>query len=390
METLFIQKISIFVCLCFILCGCITEYEPTGVKELAEILVVEGIITDDETTITLSRSVNITGDYLYSSSSSSYYSSSPLYVDNAEVYVECDDGTQFLADPLAIRRNGIYTIKTGQLNPECKYRLKIEIEEKDGDCYPAGDWGGMICPTKIYEYSSDFSYLIETPEIDSVFWMKRALGQPVSIYIATHSPELKVLYYRWSYKEDWEINSTYFLADYPFYCWSSGSSRELLLGSAEKTVFGRIMDQLTEISPSDRKFSVLYRIDVKQNVISKRAYDYFANIKKNAEQRGSIFAPVPSELRGNITCITDPGRPVIGYVDISTTTQKRRYIRSWEVYERPRNCELISIESLLQWYGAIPSYYVPYPPSSNTYVHVQCVDCSLYAATQKPEDWPNN
>jgi len=387
------RKLSIIsLCFCLILCGCITEYEPTGVEELADILVVEGIITDDETTITLSRSLSLSGE-------SGYSSSSPLYVDNAEVYVECDDGTQFLADLFAISRNGKYTIKTGKLNPERKYRLKIEIEEMDynsGDCQ-LDVWGGITCPTKTCEYSSDFAYPIITPEIDSIFWTKRGRGQPVNIHVATHSPNFEVLYYRWSYKEDWEVNSTYYLVNYPFYCWGSGGSRELLLGSAEKTVFGRVMDRLIEMSPSDRKLSVLYRIDVKQNVISKRAYDYFANIKKNAELSGSIFAPVPSELRGNITCTTDQDRPVIGYVDISTTTQKLRYIRSWEVYERPRSdCDLVPRDSLLKWYnGEIPDHYVVYPeppPSApvETYVPIQCVDCSYYATARKPDDWPNN
>jgi len=170
-----------------------------------------------------------------------------------------------------------------------------------------------------------------------------------------------------------------------------------LLGSAEKTVFGRITDKLTEMTPSSTKLSVLYRIDVKQNVISKRAYDYFTNIKKNNQQTGSIFAPVPSELRGNITCDTDADRPVIGYVDISTTTQARRYIRERDVYEKPyTGCEIIPRDSLLKWFnGQIPEFFIPYPkyipgdlPMS--YVDIVCVDCSLSATTQKPEDWPVN
>ena len=384
------------LCVCFILCGCITEYEATGIDEVADILVVEGVITDDETIITLSRSSNLTDDY----------QSSISYISNARISVECDDGTQMYGDPHS-EGDGYYviwryTIKTGQLNLDCKYRLKIEIEEIDygsDDCYP-NFFGEITCPAKTYEYCSDYSYPIKTPEIDSIFWIKRGRGQPVMIHVATHSPDRQVLYYRWSYKEDWEINSDVVLEEYPYYCWNQSSNRDLLLGSAEKTVFGKVTEMLAEIPPSNRKLSVLYRINVRQNAISKRAYDYFANIKKNSQQSGSIFAPIPSELRGNIVCTTDPDRPVIGYVDVSTTTQKTRYIsRRDNLYEPSRldYCDAVSIEYLIEIYGEdewidlIPGYFVPLPPEMKEgYVHVECVDCTYYGTTQKPDDWPDN
>jgi hypothetical protein len=350
----------------FLLCGCITEYRATGIDELSDILVVEGVITDDESVITLSRSVFLTEE------------TSQVPVDNAKVYLECDDGTLFHSEPpnrdyWLVR----YVIKNGQLDLNRKYQLKIEIGE--------------------HKYSSDFSHPINTPEIDSVFWVKRGRGQPVMIYVSTRVPDNKILYYRWSYREDWEIHSELQMEDYPYYCWNKENSRDILIGSAERTIFGQMTGKITEMPPTSRRLSVLYRIDVKQNAISKRAYDYFANIKKNAEQTGSIFAPVPSELRGNIVCATDPDRPVIGYVDVSMTTQKRRYIkRSDNVYELPHwECDLIPGDSLMVE-GEIPSTYVQFVPSDptmldplleNMYVHIKCVDCTQHGTELKPDDW---
>ena len=363
--------------LCLVLCGCITEYNPKGIDEEEDILVVEGIITDDESYITLSRSLNLTvGE------------ASTQYVYNARVYVECDDGGSILSESPSCGSNGYfdynsnrYVINTGKLNPEHKYRLKIEIDED--------------------VYCSDYSYPIQTPEIDSIFWAKRGKGQPVMIYVATHEPRGKVLYYRWSYKEDWEYFANYYLENYPYYCWDKANNRDLLLGNTEKTIFGKLTDKITEIAPSNIKLSYLYRIDVTQNVISKRAFDYFANIKKNAQQTGSIFAPIPSELRGNITCTTDPERPVIGYVDISTTTKKCRYISFTEgAYESPgfnRDCELVPRDSLMKWYDHIPNEYVLTNPREVElspmaipyYIKVKCVDCTYYGGVaQKPDDWP--
>jgi len=398
---MFIKKIKNYLCLFFlILCGCITEYNAPYLNEGRDILVVEGIITNNETVITLSRSVNLTDD-----------STTPNYIDNARVYIESDDGTQWEAEPLNWdrfssfwpTRNGRYTIKTGELNLDRKYCLKIEIEEPDnsnGDCF-APPQSGIICPTKTYEYCSDYSYPFNTPEIDSIFWTKKGRGQLVMIHAATHSPDNDELFCRWSFKEDWEIHSDAYLEKYPFYCWNMANSRELIIASSVRTVFGKITDKVTELSPSNRKLEVLYRITVKQNAISKRAYDYYANIKKNIEQTGSIFAPTPSELSGNIICTTDPTKIVIGYVDVSITTQNHRYIPLRDgVYEYAlRDCDPIPQDTLLVRYENledIPDYYVIYeefpfamPPMSPTYLHVRCVDCTNYGIEQKPDDWPD-
>ena len=381
---------------CLILCRCVTEYNAKGIDELTDILVVSGIITDDETTITLSRSTNISKEYADSN-----------YVDNAKVYVECDDGTKWEAEPLkwdwlssiAPARNGRYTIKNGKLNLDNKYRLKIEIKETDGDNCVNNPWMGITCPTKTYEYCSEFSYPFETPEIDSIFYVKRGKRQPVMIYVDTRSPESKT-YYRWSYKEDWEVNAELYLEGYPFNCWNSSKNSDLLVGTAEKTVYGQLADILTEIDPADTRLSALYRIIVKQNVISKKSHDYYLNIKKNAENIGSIFAPIPSELRGNIICTTEPERPVIGYIDVSGTTQNQRFIlRNSYLYEPPpkEDCEETTEDAFKEKYGRyaeLQDYgYILYRAATDReparYIFQRCVDCrKLGGITQKPDNWP--
>ena len=368
-----VQNAVILFLIGLVFYGCITEYNPTGIEQLSDILVVEGIISDDETVITLSRSQGVM-EYIGIN-----------YIDHARVYIDCDDGTQWTAGPSS--HMGRYTIKNGTLNPERKYRLRFEIEEIDYDnCISS--WIGFGCPTAIYEYTSDYLHPIRTPEIDSVFWTKRGRGQPVMINVATSSPNNSVMYYRWSYREDWEINSEFLTSSRPYYCWNTATNREMLLASAERTVFGRITDCIVEFDPWNRRFSVLYRIDVKQNAVSKRAFDYFSNIKKNSEQTGSIFAPVPSEMRGNITCTTDPARPVIGYVDVSSTTHKRRYIRPHEVYERPSSsCVLIHRDSLLAWNSFIPPNWVQ-TSNSVYYVEEICADCTFWGTLLRPDDWP--
>ena len=380
-------------CSCVILSHCITDFIAKGINEEKDILVVEGTITDGESIITLRRSINLNDEK----------PSSTVTVDNALVYVECEDGTKILSkvdSPLKGNPKGLYTIPTGKLNPEKKYGLIIEV---DGDVF-----------------RSDNTYPINTPEIDSVFWTKKEKGQPVNLHVATHDPENRVLYYRWSYLEEWEIivdidSSEANFKDrvlgtpqfyYPYRCWNFRRNNELLIGSSEKTVFGKVTDILTSFSASDRRLEILYRITVKQNVISKRAYDYFENIKKNTQKIEGLFAPTPSELRGNIKCITNPAKPVIGYVEISSTTEKRIYIKPIDrVYEYPGRPWLfpcfeplpegeIKDILMLEPEAPLPDYFVPYfwgkynDRTQPFFVDTHCIDCTNYGTVDRPADWP--
>jgi len=340
---------------CLILCGCISEFETKDIDEMAGILVVEGIITDDESVITLSRSKGLSYE-------DNILDISPYRVTGAKVYIECDDGTQWSAPvPPDSKSDGQYTIKTGKLNPERQYRLKIEIEA--------------------HEYHSEFACPMLTPGIDSVFWTKRGNGQPVNIFVTTHASDSMTHYYRWSYREEWEIRPRYgmggegkcpecgtYILDrrdiacpqcgtelpgLPYFCWNTAVNREMLLGSSEKTTLGRVAEKLAEMQPTDVKLEIMYRVDVRQNAIRKRAYDYFTNIKKNARQTGEIFAQIPSEMKGNITCITDPARPVIGYMDVSSAAQKRLWIsRLDNAFERDiKYCQPFSYSELVKEHG---------------------------------------
>ena len=382
----FICNISVILP-ALILCGCITEFEAKDIDEVDGLLVVEGIITDDESVITLSRSKGLSYE-------DNIYDLSPYGVTDAKVYIECDDGTQWGAVtqnlPPDLKSGGQYVVKTGKLNPARQYRLKIYHEA--------------------HEYCSEYLYPVITSDIDSVFWTKSGTGYPVKIHVAAHAPDTMVHYYRWSYREEWEIKTIYPPGDLgecgvcksfyepedifcpncgaelprtPYYCWKTAHNREILLGSTEKTVLGRVAAPLAEMRPTDSKMYVLYRMDVYQNAIRKQAFDYFTNIKKNARQAGSLFTQIPSELKGNIACTTDPARTVIGYMDVSSAARMRLWISrlddayEWDIYF----CKSYSL-----WNAPLGYVYLPWIG----FVHESCTDCRYGGATKyRPADWPD-
>ena len=393
------MKSFIFLLALFFLFGCINQHDIRGVAEVDGILVVEGHITDYESVITLSRSRRLSNDDWTMD-----------YIFYANVFVEREDGTLFPAErPITVWPPlPRFVVNNGKLDANSRYRLRIEM--------------GNV------QYFSEFSYPIITPEIDSVFW-RQGRDSSVSIHVATHSPDRQVMFYRWSFREDWEINSAVYHPDFPFRCWTFAYSREAVFGSAERTIFGRVIEVIHEIPMWDRRLSVLYRIEVTQNAISKQAHYYFENLQRNTEITGSIFSPTPSTLRGNIYNATDPSRHVIGFIDVSTTTRKRLYIPS--VFPNP-SCIKRTREEIMERHPHV--YLCPYCPlrcgyiefdripgndscdlcgpcikcecgecvvhraclddrcdhrcDLVIYIQQNCVDCTFFGTTEKPYDWP--
>ena len=373
--------------LLFILAGCIEPYHGKT-ESIDNILVVEGIITSGTTRITLNRSVgldeNIYGD--------------AFAVDHAAMYVESEDGT---TSRFAYSSgSGIYTIETGELNIDTKYRLVIQV---DGE-----------------EYQSSFLTPAISPPLDVSFTSDE---NNIHVCVTTRGYEHQPGYYMWSYKEDWEIHAPVYgdsvrigekivyndlnSSNNMYYCWKKDSSKILILGTTEKLIENTIQEQkIQTFSRTDYRSSVLYRVQVKQNTIHKEAYDFYYNLQKNNEQTGSIFGAIPSEIMGNIRCATNADIPVIGYVDVSTTSTDEKYLTNefYDLnygYRQYHNCTLDTIIYRQKDWAPLKRVDMPYffymfdPDNKRLEIMIigGCVDCTgsrLSGTKRKPEDWPNN
>ncbi len=89
--------------------ACVTDYEPKGLEQVRDLLVVDGIITNGETTIRLGRSVGLTDDF-----------TEDEFVNNARVVVEREDGAAFACANSSGR--GEYKVDMGELDPAGRYR----------------------------------------------------------------------------------------------------------------------------------------------------------------------------------------------------------------------------------------------------------------------------
>ena len=371
--------------------SCIEPFEPVNVQDTAGILVVEGMILEKGTTIKLSRTIRLDS----SLRNTSKYDA----IHDAHVYViDESNNVVAVAEPQIVDNKinpGVYIVKGDIIfKPGTKFALDIQIVDR--------------------HYQSAFVSPVLTPEIDEVSW-KINDDMSLDIMVSTHDPKGEVRYFRWAFEEDWEIHSFYFgeaifdtysktLTDQDlfgpnnkFYCWDSDVSKSILVGMSEKNTEAIIKNKrIHRIMPYDTRFSYLYSILVRQYGIDKEAYKYFDNLQKNIDPGNIFFAPQPTEIKGNIKCISDPDEPVIGYIVATKEVVSRLFIdmQKSEV-EELHNCEeqyIYGLSDLTAAYlGGLGISAVDINEGTFVCVNIRCVDCTLRGGTKnKPDFWPNN
>jgi hypothetical protein len=387
-----IKSIPCLFLILFFATGCKIEYRPPVESPKTGYLVVEGFINSDggPTTITLSRTLKLYDDTTRNNREH-----------NAIVNIQGSDNESF---PLHETGDGVYTSEPLQLNSNEKYRLYIKTQ-----------FGK--------EYESDYSSYRSTPEIDSLSWNRNNDG--VKIYINTHDDAVQPTYYFWTYEETWEIHSAFLSQLVYFYspgglfpvgvsfrfadhsadsslykCWQTENSSNINIGSSEKLSNGHIYFPIMSIEPGGRKLSVLFSIQVKQYEISKAQYDYLRILKKNSEDIGSITGPLPSELKGNIQCLSNPSETVVGFVEVLQQRESERlFISNNQLpnWNYDPHCSVVSVENnpddvkdkgdlfptLVHeeiGLGAIKSFYAT--------ADRNCMDCTVHGSPVKPDFWP--
>jgi len=375
------QIITLFLILFVI--SCKDSYDlPVNIPATGY-LVVDGTINSGQgaTYLNLSKTVRLVDSF------------SINYVTNAAVTVEGEDNSRFT---LTHRGKGQYVNDQLSLGRNQKYRLRIKLT--DGK-----------------EYLSSYLAVKQSPPIDSVQWERDDAG--VYIYANAKGSANTTGYYRWDYDEDWEFHSQYAptlkydtkpsavyifqnqSTDFSRYiCYQASRSTTIEILSTAKISRDTTHYRLVTIPRASWKLSVLYSILVRQYSISREGYEYLSRMKKNTEQTGSIFDSQPSELKGNIVCVTNPNEPVIGYLEISDMYSKRIFIKNSEVpsWGYTQGCSqntLVNHPDSIQAAG-YPAPVAPLNVSLTgtiidfTTTEVICVDCTLRGVVTKPSFWP--
>jgi hypothetical protein len=384
------MKRSAWFLIYIIFFSCKDKYTPKVNYPVTGFLVVEGFINtgNDSTFIILSRTSGLDSIQIFSES-------------GAQVEVQSAQGASY---PLAEQSGGKYGTNKIPVDPAQQYRIHIKT-------------------TNGKEYLSDFSAVRVTPPIDSVNF--KAGTDLVTIYVSTHDDQNKSIYYQWSFDETWQYNSKY-ISNYVFdplapnadtngfaprldaglyyTCWLNSQSANINLGSTA-SLRADVVSQfpLQTISYySSNRLVTRYSMLVKQNVLSKDAYEWKEKLKKNTEELGSIFDAQPSETTGNIHNTADPTEQVIGFVECSSQTTKRIFINRYDlpnvfVHTGYEDCSLDSValtkDALALAFAADAEWPVDYIARGFAKVgitasYIGCIDCRTKGGVNvKPSFW---
>lgn len=362
--------------------SCKEPFEPEVSSVDHSILVVEGHIEvgGGETMISVARTRPV------------YDSLSSMPIQWAMVSLEAEDGSSW---SLHLQESGQYLLLE-PLPESQNYRLRIHT---DGQTY-LSDW---LTP-------------IITPEISEIDFEKKE--GDVSIYVSTQGND-RAQYFMWEYEETWIYQSPYrssykydsvegdvvplITNEFTFKCWNTDRSRQINISSSERYQNDYIYQkELFKIGSLSEKLGERYSILVTQRAIDQKAFIFWEAIRKNSNDIGGIFSPLPSIISSNVHNIDDPDEPVIGYVTAGKSSQKRQYIDRREVdpwrivIEDYNNCFIDTV--IPRDYNAffVESNFVPLSPyclegggcigyfTTTDY----CADCSMRGGVlEKPEFW---
>lgn len=378
---------------------CRDAYNVTPAGNVSGALIVEGIINaNGRTRITLSRATTLSDKRIDPEIGS-------LMLIESE-----NGGTTY---PMAETANGVYESADNVLSQDNRYRIHITTFDNR-------------------EYASEFKSIITSPPIDSISWKQEDGG--VRMFVNGRNDANTTTFYKWDYEEAWEFHSAYRsvlvfeqappddsgnvlrLAYYDpdhqgrfdeakFRCYNNRNSTAINVVSTANLGQNVLYYPVRFIDRGAIELSVLYSIKVNQYSLSSEGYEFFTRMKKNTEQLGSIFDAQPSEITGNVKCISNPGELVIGYVEVSTLESKRIFINndSLDNWNYDQGCQ--------KYFD--PTGY-PYPNDRSRFANIiergllptlpvktefgaiitfeveplGCVDCRLRGTSVKPDFWP--
>jgi hypothetical protein len=373
---------SILLLACTWLTACIEPYQPKLSEDYPDLLVIDGAIdaSHNKATVIISHSMALDNNQ------------GPARELAAQVTLEEQAGSTVSLPEVGAGRYEADGLSIDHLK---QYRLTIKTR------------GGK-------SYQSAYVQVMQTPPIDSISWKPTADG--ITIHANTHgSPDLNSRgYYQWSFTETWEYNSRYYssvifddgvVSPRPsdlniYYCWKTVPSTVITVGSSKK-LSSDVMREfpVVAVPKASYQLSRTYSILVQQRSLTEEGYAYWQQLQKTTQNVGGLFDPLPAQVTGNFTCLTDPEETVLGFFSGSTVDEKRIFIR---VRDLPRELQMAapypacSVDSLpndvIRTYHGQLYLIGPYGmgPGAAGYLVTSrgCVDCTaLGGVTKKPDFW---
>lgn len=359
--------------------GCITQFIP-DTDETEELLVVEGVITDEpgvNNTVRLSKSQPL----------GSFNAYEP--VPGCLVRIEDD-------------RGNIYTMH--ETIPGTYSTWPWEFQGEVGRTYTLHIDAGNTFDTR-YTYMSMPMEMKPVPPIDTIYYEKQVMPgsegsshpeEGCQVYLNTLDPEGSCKYYRWDFTETWEIYLPYDVTNNR--CWITEKSKSINIKSTSALTQDRIEQYpINFVTNETDRLNIKYSMEVNQYSVSEDEFGYWKRLQNISEDIGGLYDLIPSSITGNVSCVEDPAQRVLGYFSVSAKSSKRVFI-SENFAGMPdyyANCATDTVSFSTEIQGLDESVWViinhgwPFPPPYYRVLTTNkaCADCTVRGTNIEPLFW---
>lgn len=294
--------------------GCKEVYYPE-IDRISNVISVEGLITDQP------------GPYRIRLSRSSYFYDVDLSqrITGARVAVYDDKGGYFLFSEVS---PGIYQ-SPAQMTGMVGNTYTLEFETEDGELYRSypqkmlppyeitSATAANVMRTQATQSVTGGLVIREVPGIEAKLQVN---NDPDNLANVRFLSDVKVLYVR---EEEFDR----------YYCWKEvfrfeGSQNiNLPLGSNNQP--GDVSNNVVAFLPDNPDAYFMapgelishLLLGVTLYSINRDAYNFYLEVSKQLNSDGTMFAPIPSQISGNIYSVSEPGKPVTGLFEAASVSK---------------------------------------------------------------------
>jgi hypothetical protein len=358
--------------------SCITPFIPE-ITEQKELLVVQGLITDQPETYTIKLSKSLA------------FGKNTVFdpVTGCSVQISDDLGHSYSLNESS---PGTYITDSTIFKGETGRTYTLDIFENNGY--------GFI------HYKSYPAKMKPVPPIDSIYYEKTVIKEKTAsspgingcrIYLDTHDQKDSCKFYRWDFSETWKLRLLFPVPN--MICWISDNSDTINIKSTAAFGEARIIrHQVNYISNLTDRLKTEYSILVNQYSMNEDEYNYWEKVQNLTSQVGGLSDIVPSSIPSNIISIDNPGEPVLGYFSVSAKSSRRIFIKDEfaGIIDPYRNCITdtvygdgniknldisvwVLIDILAGGFGS---------PRMRVLTDTKgCADCTVRGTNKKPDFW---
>ncbi len=204
-------------------------------------------------------------------------------------------------------------------------------------------------------YESTYESLVPSPEIDNVSFRpaetpSRETNENIrgfQFFIDSDDPTGEANYFRYEWNDAKQTIVPYpakvkiriepdpiHVYDFAFIlpetedvetCYRFGNSSNIVLSNTVGSTGNEVRDVPVKFTPFDYwDFMNRYSIEIAQYAISRRAHDYYGQLKLFNESNGSLFDQQQGVVVGNIESVDD-NEVVLGYFEVAGVSKTRRF-----------------------------------------------------------------